>query len=117
MFTLQAEPHKNATVLRLTGDVLLPDVGQFSTSLEGFLLAPHIRQVVLDLSNTGKMDNSGLGVLISASTRARAHGRRLVLLMPAPHIAELLRSTKIEGFFPTFDSDEELKGYIPDVAE
>ena len=117
MFTLQAESHKNVTVLRYLGDMLLPDVPQFSRQLEAHLLAPGIKQVILDLSHVDKVDSSGLGVLVSASTKSRGHGRRLVLLTPAPHVAELMKKVEIEGFFPTFDSDEELKGYIPDAAD
>ena len=117
MFTLQAESHKNVTVLRYLGDMLLPDVPQFSRQLEAHLLAPGIKQVILDLSHVDKVDSSGLGVLVSASTKSRGHGRRLVLLTPAPHVAELLKKVEIEGFFPTFDSEEELKGFIPDTAD
>lgn len=117
MFTLQAESHKNVVVLRYLGDMQLPDVPQFSRQLDEHLLAPGIKQVVLDLSHVGKVDTSGLGVLVSASTKSRGHGRRLVLLMPAPHVADLLKKVEIEGFFPTFDTEEELKGYIPDTAD
>lgn len=116
MFELKAESHTNVTVLRYIGDLRLPDVAEFSKQLESYLLAPKMRQVVLDLSQVGKVDNSGLGVLVSASTKGRGSGRRLVLLAPAPHVAELLRKAEIEGFFPTFDSEEELQGYIPDTA-
>ncbi|SDF47099.1 STAS domain-containing protein [Desulfovibrio legallii] len=117
MFTLLAESHNNVTVLRLTGDMLLPDVPDLNRQLEAYILAPGIRQVVLDLSQVEKVDASGLGVLVSASTKGRSQGRRLVLLTPAPPVEELLRRSEIEGFFPTFYSEEELKGYIPDTAE
>ena len=109
MFSLQAESHNKVTVLRLAGDMVLPDVPDLSRQLDAYILAPGIRQVVLDLS--------GLGVLVSASTKGRSQGRRLVLLTPAPHVTDLLRKSEIEGFFPTFYSEEELKGYIPDTAE
>ena len=117
MFELKAESHTNVMVLRYHGNLLLPDVAQFSKLLEQYLLSPDIRQVVLDLSRVEKVDTSGLGVLVSASTKGRGRGHRLVLLMPAPHVAELLRKAEIEGFFPTFESEEELKGYIPDTAD
>ena len=63
------------------------------------------------------MDNAGLGVLVSISTKLQGRGRRLVLLNPAPHVAQLLKDAEIEGFFPTCESEEELKGYTPDTAE
>ena len=68
MFELKAESHTNVTVLRFSGNLLLPDVAEFSKLLEEHLLAPNIRQVVLDLSHVEKVDTSGLGVLVSAST-------------------------------------------------
>lgn len=117
MFSLQAESHNKVTVLRLAGDMVLPDVPDLSRQLDAYILAPGIRQVVLDLSEVNKLDASGLGVLVSASTKGRSQGRRLVLLTPAPHVTDLLRKSEIEGFFPTFYSEEEIKGYIPDTAE
>ena len=83
MFELKAESHTNVTVLRYSGNLLIGDVAEFSTQLEDHLLAPGIREVVLDLSHVEKVDTSGLGVLVSASTKGRGRGRRLVLLMPA----------------------------------
>lgn len=117
MYRLHAEEHKNITVLRLTGQVVLPDVPAFSTELESHLLAENIREVALDLSMVECMDSSGLGVLISVCTKARSMGHRLILLTPSPHVAQLLKEAKIEGFFPLFESEEELKGYIPEAAE
>ena len=117
MFELQAESHPNVTVLRYKGDMCLPDVAQFTKELEGHLFAPNIHQVVLDLSAVGKVDTSGLGVLVSVNTKGCSMRRRLVLLKPAPHICDLLRKVEIEGFFATFDSEDELKGYIPDTVD
>ena len=93
MFSLQAESHNKVTVLRLAGDMVLPDVPDLSRQLDAYILAPGIRQVVLDLSEVNKLDASGLGVLVSASTKGRSQGRRLVLLTPAPHVTDLLRKS------------------------
>jgi anti-sigma B factor antagonist len=117
MFSLQAESHKKVTILRLTGDVLLANASEFNSKLEEYMFAPDISQLVIDLSQTGRMDNAALGVLVSLNTKGLGHGRRLVLLMPAPHVVQLLKEALIEGFFPTFDSEEELQGYIPEAAE
>ncbi len=117
MFELKAESHPNVTVLRYAGDMCLPDVAQFTRELEAHLFAPNIRQVILDLSAVGKADMSGLGVLVSVNTKGCGMRRRLVLLNPAPHVAALLRKAEIEGLFPTFDNEDELKGYIPDAAD
>lgn len=117
MFDLQAESHNNVDILRLTGDVLLPDVVEFNRRMEEGMAASNVPQAILDLSQAGRMDNAGLGVLVSISTKLQGRGRRLVLLNPAPHVAQLLKDAEIEGFFPTCESEEELKGYTPDTAE
>lgn len=117
MFTLLAESHKDVTIVRLRGDMLLADVAQLNRELDEYLLSPDVSQIVLDLSGIGRVDNSGLGVLVSKSTGLLNTGRRLVLLTPSPQVAQLLKKVEIEGFFPTFESEEELKGYIPNAAE
>lgn len=116
MFDLQAELYNKIIILRLTGDILLADVVEFNQQMKNHIAAPDIAQVV-DLSRAGRMDNAGLGVLVSISTKLQGRGRRLILLCPAPHVAQLLKDAEVEGFFPTYESEEELKGYIPDAAE
>lgn len=117
MFDLQAESRNNINFLHLTGDVLLPDVVAFHQRIDDCMAASNVPQVVLDLSQVGRMDKAGLGVLINLCFQLQRCGRRLVLLNPAPHVAQLLKDTEIDGFFPTCDREEELKGYIPDIAE
>ncbi|MBQ9405109.1 MAG: STAS domain-containing protein [Desulfovibrio sp.] len=117
MFALKAEMHPHVTILRYEGDMCLPDVAQLTKELEAYLFSSHLRQLVLDLSAVGKVDTAGLGVLVSINTRGLGLRRRLVLLKPAAHVEALLRKVEIEGFFPTFETEEELKGYIPDAAD
>lgn len=108
MFALQAEQQKNFVILRLTGEVLLPDAPEFQRELEKHSLAARINQTVIDLSLVRKIDTAGLGVLISVSTLLQGRGRRLVLLCPAKHVMELLKKSEIESFFPTFENEDEL---------
>ena len=117
MFDLQAELYNKVIILRLTGDILLADVVEFNQRMENHITASDIAQAVVDLSRVGQMDNAGLGVLVSISTKLQGRGRRLILLCPAPHVAQLLKDAEVEGFFPTYESEEELKGYIPDAEE
>lgn len=116
MFAFDAEAQKNFVILRLTGEVLLPDAPEFQRQLEKHSLAPHCKQTVLDLSLVRKMDAAGLGVLISISTMLQGRGRRLVLLCPAKHVTELIRKSEVESFFPTFENEEELKALFMQKA-
>ncbi|MDR1776778.1 MAG: STAS domain-containing protein [Desulfovibrio sp.] len=112
MFALESNVYKKVTVLRLTGDVLIEDVQEFTNQLEAWLLAPRVREVALDLSRVGSMDHAGLGVLVSASTKSRSRGCRLVLLAPAPHVKQLLQQVGIEEFFPMYESEDEMQGHL-----
>lgn len=111
MFALEPKLSKKITILSLTGDVLINDMREFSRQLDSYLLAPNAREVVLDLSRVGRMDNAGLGVLVSSSTKSRSRGCRLVLLAPAPHVDQLLKQIGIEEFFPMYESENELQSH------
>jgi anti-sigma B factor antagonist len=111
MFAIEVQVRRKYTVLRLTGNVLIDNVQEFNCQLESYLLAPKVREVALDLSQVGRMDNAGLGVLISSSTKGRARGCRLVLLAPPPHVTNRLKETGIEEFFPMYENEDELRGH------
>ncbi len=112
MFALDPQLQNTTLTLHLTGDVGMDDVAEFNKVMREYSKKPNITQIVLDLSSVGKMDNAGLGVLVSLNTSMQRYGRRLVLLHPAAHIDELLKNAEIEGFFPTCESEEELRGFI-----
>lgn len=112
MFTLIPEPHDDVLILRLTGDVCLTDAVNFNHQMDGYLASPKVRQLVLDMSKTGKIDRSCLGVLVSLNTTLQGQGRRIVLLAPAPHVQQILLAAELEGFFPIYESEEEFHGYI-----
>lgn len=115
MFELQPQVQGTTLTLLLKGDVLFEDVVRFNKIMREYSKKPNLSNLVLDLGMVGRMENSGLGVLVSLNTSMQRYGRRLVLLHPAPHIQELLKTAEIEGFFPTCESLEELKGFIPDI--
>lgn len=117
MFSLNVEKHDNITIIHLFGDIVLTSVSDFIKKLEEQIKISHIKQYALDLSQVNKIDRAGLGVLINISTKLQGRGRRLVLLSPTPRVAQLLKETEIEGFFPMCDSVAELSGYAPDPTK
>lgn len=116
MYALDVQNHGATLTVRLTGDVLMEDVASFNKVMREHSKTPGITQLVLDLGSTGRMGASGLGVLVSLNTSMQRYGRRLVLLSPAPHITKLLQQAEIEGFFPSCESEEELRNFIPEAC-
>lgn len=116
MYSLEPRLQGTTMTLHLTGDVLMDDVVSFNKVMREHSKTPNITQLVLDLSRVERMNQAGLGVLVSLNTSMQRYGRRLVLLSPAPHVEKLLEEAQIEGFFPTCESEEELKGFIAEVS-
>lgn len=116
MFDLEASRHESSIIVRLNGDILMPDVMRFMESMNEHCAVPDISQIVLDLSQVERMDPACLGVIVSLSTKMQSRGRRIVLLSPSAGIVRLLKDEEIEGFFPTCQSEEELRGYIPEAV-
>lgn len=112
MFSLESHLQGATLTLRLTGDVIIPYVVAFNDTVREHSKTPGITQLVLDMSQAGKMDLSGLGALVSLNTSMQRYGRRLVLMQIPDHIANLLKKAEIEGFFASCESEEELKGFF-----
>lgn len=112
MYQLEPETQGATLTLHLKGSVLIPDVVAFNKVMREYSKLPNISQLILDMSSVEKMDQSGLGVLVSLNTSMQRYGRRLVLSHLPSHIEQLLKDAEIEGFFPTVESEEELRGYI-----
>lgn len=53
------------------------------------------KNLILDLSETGYVDASGLGVLVTISHCLRDRGKRLVIVDISPDLAELFELTKM----------------------
>lgn len=70
------------------------------------------RHVVLDLSDTGFIDSTGLGVLVAAHRRLAEVGRGLVLLRPRSQFTRLLDLTGLDKLLPTVASAEEARAAL-----
>ena len=69
------------------------------------------RKFVVDFSNTGYIDSSGLGVLVSLSKKIREQGGELRLASLNEDLRTLFELTKLETLFKIADSrDEALQG-------
>lgn len=116
MYELEPQIQGSALLLALKGDVCLPDAVAFNNELREYSKKPNITHLVLDLSLAERLDNSALGALVSLNTSMNRYGRKLVLLHVTPQALDLMKKAEIEGFFPTCESLEELKGFIPETT-
>jgi anti-sigma B factor antagonist len=71
-------------------------------------------RVVLDLSQVGFLDSSGLGALVAAM-KALGPSRRLDLMAPTPAVQKVFRLTRMDTVFAIFPDEESAFG-IGDLA-
>ncbi len=70
------------------------------------------RKFVIDFSNTGYIDSSGLGVLVSLSKKIREQGGELRLSSLNDDLRTLFELTKLDTLFRIAESkDEALEGF------
>jgi len=65
------------------------------------------RKFVIDFSNTGYIDSSGLGVLVSLSKKIREQGGELRLSSLNEDLRTLFELTKLDTLFKIADTKEE----------
>jgi anti-anti-sigma factor len=58
------------------------------------------KSVIVDLSDVELMNSVGLGMLISNAKTLRAHGKKMVLLKPDPHVQTVVEMAGVHELLP-----------------
>jgi len=90
-------------ILELAGRLSVMESGLKKTAAE--LIDRGERNFIVNLANVAYLDNFGLGQLCWLYTAARNRGGDMKLLKPTARIKELLRITKLETVFETFEKE------------
>jgi anti-sigma B factor antagonist len=97
-FEVTIEEHAGAVYARLRGELDISTAPRLEESLQR-AEADGPALLVLDLSTLDFMDSTGLRMLISADSRAREAGRRLVLIQGNEMVQRVLRLTRLDERF------------------
>ena len=100
---------------RSNGTLSVSDVRELSAANSGSfrdevcaLLAPELKNIEIDLSQTSLVDSCGLGALVSVHNAAKGHdgngGVRMRLLNPSPSVQQVLELTRLHQFFEITNS-------------
>lgn len=93
-------------ILHCVGRIVFGDeAAVFRDRIKHILLGTH--HIVLNLAGIEYIDSAGLGTLVGllASTRNR-HGE-IKLVRPTKRVTDLLRQTRLNTVFHSYDTDEE----------
>ena len=114
--TLRMETHVSGDVMILhcAGRLVYGDeTAAFRDRIKNILFGTN--QIVVNLSGIEYIDSGGLGTLVGvlASTRNR-HGE-IKLVHPVRRVVDLLRRTRLDTVFTSYESDEEAVAAFRDV--
>jgi stage II sporulation protein AA (anti-sigma F factor antagonist) len=101
IWTRQEDP--GVTVVRVVGEVDVRTAPALRTALDRAVEQGE-GDLVLDLSQVGFVDSSGLGVILGRHRRMPP-GRRLVLRSPRPHVRTLLELAGVTRLLPVEEGD------------
>jgi anti-sigma B factor antagonist len=89
------------TVLRCSGRISYrEEATQFSSRVAE--VAPHARQLIVDLSGVEIIDSAGLGELASVLLGSQAAGCAVKLAAPRPNVLEALQLTNLASVFEIY---------------
>jgi anti-sigma B factor antagonist len=94
--TFTVHPNGQGVMLRVGGEVDLATAPQLRAKLIDLVEVGEAGRVVVDLTPVAFMDSTGLGVLLAAHKRARANGRRVLLVCPEGPVLRVVRLTGMD---------------------
>jgi anti-sigma B factor antagonist len=93
-------------VITARGEIHLATAPDFSERLNAVIADGHVA-VVVDLTEVGFIDSTGLSVLLNALRRITRAGGTLVLVCTNPTVLRLFAVTKMDSTFPIVGSRDE----------
>ena len=94
------------TVLDVTGEIDVYTAPQFKDAVNGIIAAGQ-KHLVVNMTDVTYMDSSGFGALLSATRRLRPQGGTVNLVKVSSAIDRILRITRLNTVFATYDSIDE----------
>ena len=98
---------KGIPILDISGSVTLGGSSEELARKLEELLDEKIKGVVLNLENIDYIDSTGIGELVGYLSKFENVSKRIVLLKPKERITKLLKITKLDNVFKTFEKEEE----------
>jgi len=93
-------------IVRCCGRIVFGDeAAVFRERIKNILLGAN--QIVVNLDEIEYIDSGGLGTLVGVLASTRIQHGEIKLVRPTPRVVELLRRTRLDTVFKSYDSDDE----------
>jgi len=95
--TTEGDAAGSFTRVRCTGKLVTASTGFLQTEVRGLL--PGAKRIVLDLTDLGYMDSSGLGSIIGLYVSVKSTGGRLEVINLSARVRQLFSITNVLSLF------------------
>jgi anti-sigma B factor antagonist len=96
----------HVTIMSVQGDLVIGEPEATFKRTVTRLLEEGKVNLLVDLSEVGFLDSSGLGALVRAMTNSQKEGGQTKLLNAGPQVRRLLEMTKLDSVFEIHDNLE-----------
>lgn len=111
-FRVETEhPHHGQVVVAVSGEIDLYTAGRLREALDALDVAS-VEHLVIDLSEVGFIDSTGLGVLVAAARRLPV-GAPFDVVCHTEKVREVLLMTGLDRIFAIYDTRDEAVGARP----
>jgi anti-sigma B factor antagonist len=101
--TTTVDPSKERVVVSVNGPVDVYSASILRAAVITLMPLEGWKTLIIDLTFTSFLDSAGMGVLVGALKRLRAHDRELVLVCPHRRMLKLFEITGLEKVFVIVD--------------
>ena len=108
-------PSGDCAVLQVTGEIDVYTAAILRERIRD-LAAKGAVHIIADLSRVDFLDSTGLGAVVAAYKRVRAHDGHLKLVATAPRVKRVFEITNLNRVVPICDSVEEACALVADDA-
>lgn len=104
------------TILDVVGEIDVYTAPQFKEAVNQIINTGQ-HELIINMANVSYMDSSGFGTLLSATKRLRPEGGTVNLVACNGAIDRMLRITRLNTVFGTFQTMDEALGAIKAVSK
>jgi anti-sigma B factor antagonist len=97
LLTVATSTEGDAKIVRCTGKLVTSSTGILQTEVRSLL--PGAKRIVLDLTDLGYMDSSGLGSIIGLYVSVKTAGGRLEVINLSARVRQLFSITNVLSLF------------------
>lgn len=98
------EQQNDIFIMHLDGDVMGgPEAVQINDEINQMIDEGSLKAVI-DLANVGRMNSSGLGILINALSTYKHNGGNLKLAGITPSLQNIMKITRLDNIFESYDT-------------